>query len=295
MYRVFYLMSGPAHLPYLVASLHTLRKHWDGRVSVFAYPESAEVVEQIAADPRLNIEAIRFDPWYTGKNSQFLNKIRLAQSLEGDTALYLDADTTIHGSLGGVFYYADLHGFAATQFSDWKVSGGIIRRRLKTLEAFPEIDQGYLKMVFEGNYPSVNGGVWCSKSNSVVLETWLQWSLAARSTFICDEKVLHLMLPKYALTHLSVLSGKYNCSHRYQPSDLDDEDVIIYHYHGDSCVRPNKSPRGYAMWWPIYQECIKNRVGNIDQWMSQVVPTNKWIMELVRDHVVSVNNEGIPI
>ncbi len=38
--RVFYVMSGPAHLPYLLASLKTLREHYDGEIVVFAWEES---------------------------------------------------------------------------------------------------------------------------------------------------------------------------------------------------------------------------------------------------------------
>ena len=48
--RVVYLMSGPAHMPYLVCSLWTLRQHWDGEIVVVAWPNSIELVEEVARD-----------------------------------------------------------------------------------------------------------------------------------------------------------------------------------------------------------------------------------------------------
>ncbi|MCK9570126.1 hypothetical protein M0R72_14375 [Candidatus Pacearchaeota archaeon] len=297
MNRVCYLMSGPAHLPYLLVSLHTLRKHWDGEVVVFAYPESFNIVKLIAQDEKLNIEVQKWEPTYKEKNSQFINKILMVQSFaqqeESGVVLYLDADTTIHGCLDRLFDGALLHGFAATQFSGWNTLGGTMQKRLQSLADFPEIDKRYLAQVMDNEYPSVNGGVWCAKPESQVLQTWFDWSWAARSTFICDEKVLHLMVPKYSPEELIVLPGRFNCSPKYQPIDLANEDVVIYHYHGDCCVRPNKSSRGFEVWWGLYQHCLQNGVGHINRWMGRI-KDNRWINEMIRDGVVKCH-KGIPI
>ena len=72
--------------------------------------------------------------------------------------------------------------------------------------------------------------------------------------FISDEKVLHLMVVRYQTTgRLIVESGRWNCSPKFQPAGLADSDVGIYHFHGDSCVRPGKSPRGFLKWYPVFQ------------------------------------------
>ena len=55
--RVFYVMSGPAHLPYLLASLKTLREHYDGEIVVFAWEESFPIVDKMSEDPRMLINA----------------------------------------------------------------------------------------------------------------------------------------------------------------------------------------------------------------------------------------------
>jgi hypothetical protein len=74
---IIYLMSGPAHLPYLVVSLRSLRQNWDGPIVVYAWPKSFSIVQEIAKDNRLDIEARSRIPSYRGKNSQFVDKISL--------------------------------------------------------------------------------------------------------------------------------------------------------------------------------------------------------------------------
>ncbi|GAH14631.1 unnamed protein product, partial [marine sediment metagenome] len=98
-------MSGAAHLPYLVCSLKTLREHYDGEVIVHAWEESFPIVQEIAKDSRLQIEARLREPAHRLKNAQFMDKIQLAMDQQGeaDCLLYLDADTTIHGSLQPLF------------------------------------------------------------------------------------------------------------------------------------------------------------------------------------------------
>jgi len=76
--RVVYLMSGEAHLPYLVVSLWTLCKHWDGEIIIHAWPESFDIVKTIVKDRRLKISgAIKREPEYRGKNAQFIDKIKM--------------------------------------------------------------------------------------------------------------------------------------------------------------------------------------------------------------------------
>lgn len=64
------LMSGQAHLPYLAVCLHTLRNHWDGSIRVFAWPESIDIVREIAKDERLGIECELRDPAYRARRDE---------------------------------------------------------------------------------------------------------------------------------------------------------------------------------------------------------------------------------
>ncbi len=279
--QIVYLMSGEAHLPYLVASLHTLRRWWDGSVTVYAWPESFDIVNRICYWKTLGIDAVKREPRHRGRNAQFLDKIRLMQTLDPGANLYLDADTTIHGSLDPLFEPVWYRGFAATQFNDWLSTGGIPRNRIKRLRQFPKIDQRLVERVLAEPWPSVNGGVFCCRPDSPVLPLWERWTMEALSIFIADEAVLHLMQPRFGLTGsmTTVLGGRFNCSPmRFQPKDLPDKDVAIRHYHGDSNVRYSKSPRGCELWWPIYRECLRENVGGMAEWQGKV--RNKYLDRL---------------
>lgn len=280
--QIAYLMSGPAHLHYLIPSLATLRKHWKGDVTVYAFPESYEYVKQIAYDVRLDITAklienpLRFR---RGKNEQFINKIKLLQSIEADAVLYLDADTTIHGSIQHLLDKAKDVGFVATQFNHWVSTGRIIRNRLQRLEGVEKICQESLYAVMNNAHPSVNGGVVACVPSSPVLPLWLDWSLASKDIFICDEAVLHVLQCYVPQEEFYVMQGgKYNCSHKYD--NTDGSDIVVYHYHGDSNVRPDKSPKAYEYWWPLYQQCINDNVGQIQSWKDAV--KNDWIDKLLK-------------
>lgn len=275
-----YLMSGPAHLPYLVCSLWTLRNHYDGAVEVYGYPSCMPYIEQIAEDKHLGIEAKLWEPEYAEKNSQFVTKILISQIRGPSCRMYLDADTTIHGPLDDVFECAEESGMCITQFNDWVSTGRVIRRRVERLREYPEIDQEAVERVLSTSYPSPNGGIFACKPESPVLPLWHRWSMIAVKVFICDEAVLHLMPAIFNEDELQVLrGGKFNCSHKHGGTKV--EDPYVYHYHGNSAVRPQKSPEAVEYWMGIWRQCIDLNVGNVQNWRHKI--HNKHMAELKGD------------
>jgi hypothetical protein len=286
--NIIYVMSGPAHMPYLVASLWTLRKAGnDGLVTVHCWPESFGYARRISKDDRLNIEVVEREPAVrrsdgVGGNAQFLDKIQVAMMQQCDVVLYLDADTTIHGDLTPLMKSALDIGFCATQWNDWKTDRGHAHRRVKELRGIDAIPDEYVNMVVNSPYPSVNGGVWATVPSCPVLKTWYDWTLACGKLFISDERVLHLMMSRHAECVSVMTGGKWNCSplRKFQPKYLKDEDVIVRHYHGDGNVRPNKQKesRGVELWMPIYEECMEENVGGIREWVKDV--KNRYLAKL---------------
>lgn len=275
---VCYLMSYPAHCPYLATSLLALRKHWQGRVTVFAWNESLDIVRMIAEDKRVQAETVLANPNYRGKNDQFIHKIALMREQTSGPNLYLDADTLPAGPLTEMFTNGQYFGFAATQFNDWDTSGNLIRGRLERLRKFPAITTELIDAVTTELWPSVNGGVFCCMPDSPVLPVWHDWSVAAKSIFICDECVLHLMVPKFDFAdRITVMPGIFNSSPKYVPFD-EKGPVRIWHGHGDCWVRPQKSREGWAMWSAALRKTRRLNVGGIEGWFRAV--GNKWIDEL---------------
>ena len=274
-------MSHQNHLPYLVTSLRSLRDHWDGPVVVYAWSatdghEGAyPVARRINDDRNLDVLVVCRTPEWRGRNDQFEDKqLVMMQQPAEDLTLYLDADTIIRGRLDPLFDEAERFGFCCTQFCTWVSTGGIISGRVKKLRDYSQIDQGLVESILSVKWPSVNGGIFACRPNSPVLPLWHEWTKIARKVFISDETVLHTMVPKFGPKgQLCVATGgRWNCSpiKKYLPKGMTKEDVVVWHFHGDSATRYEKSPEGVAMWWKEYQECLRDNVGGIAEWRSKI-------------------------
>lgn len=268
MNQIIYLMSGPAHLPYLITSLAALRQTWGGVVRVYTWPESFWIRDHIAADDRLGTTLVSERvPEYRGKNAQFIDKISLLQS-QTMPSLYLDADTLPVGDVRPLLDQLETHSFVATQFGDWTTSGKTIRARIERLKAFPEIPQLLVRRASTRPAPSPNGGVVAARPDSPILPVWHSWTREARSTFIADETVLQIIQMDDELRqHMTTArGGEWNCSPKHQPRGLRDDEVRIWHGHGDCWTRPEKSAKGAALWWASWQRCLEQDVAHCSSW-----------------------------
>lgn len=287
---VNYLMSGDAHAPYLIVSLNSLRRYYDGPVTVWAYPESLATSQAIACDKYLGISVKLWEPSYRGKNGQFLNKLYLMESLKSKCNLYLDADTMICSNLDPIFFCIERYGFVATQFNDWVSNAGVVKKRIAALVGRSSICQVNVKKAMTNLLPSVNGGVFGCKPDSIVLDTWQQWTESVLDVFIADETCLHVIVARYLIDNFEaestgfdvMVGGKWNCSPKYQPASVLDSDVKIWHFHGDSNVRPQKSQKGYDLWWPEFQKCLDENIGFVHDWLAGAVEQNKHLKEVMK-------------
>jgi hypothetical protein len=258
-------------------------------VDIVAWDESLKFVRQISADPRLQVGVIPWTPEFHGHSDTYVDKTRLIQGMPSDdTVLFLDSDTLVYGPVDYMFDLAEIYTFAGTQFNDWVTTGSIISGRLRSLLDFPEIDQSLIHQVLVEPWPSVNTGIFAALPNSPVLSLWNQWTKAASKTFIPDEKVMHVLYPKFTPADkiAIVRGGAFNCSPRFQPADLPDDRVIIRHFHGHSNVRPSKSNRGWCLWQPVFEHCRQLNFGGIATWYADV--GNKWIKQLLENKLIEV-------
>jgi len=283
--QVVYLMSGPSFLPQLVVSLATLRQHWQGMVTVYAWKDSIDLVRRIGEDDRLGIQVKERTPFLKAgrKKWQFIDKINLMSTLETDVALYLDADTTVHNPIDEIFSVAFDYSFVSTQFSGWTTKMARIQKRVRKLRGKEGIDQELLEEILNGNFPSPNGGVFACIPTSQILDIWFHWTEKVMDIFIPDETVLHLLQQAYfRCVKVMEEQGKWNCSPKFLPKKLKTEDVVIYHHHGQSSIRPEKSKQSVGMWWPLYEQCLEENVGGMQEWRNQI--GNKRMDKMEKDN-----------
>ena len=262
-------------------------RNWTGPVFVHVWGESLNFVADIATDNRLDIEIRYREPKLRGKNSQFLDKIQMMMDCPTRLGVYLDADLLVQKPIDRLFAEAEKPGFVATQFNDWKSTGKTISGRIKRLIDREPINQQAVQLVLLQTFPSVNGGVFAARRDSEILPIWYEWSVAVKDVFIADETVLHVLLAEYDATgRIEIIKGgHYNCSPKHKPEALDDNDVVIWHMHGDCNLRPEKSSKGYSLWWPVYERCKKFNVGKINDWVHLI--GNRYLKKLEESKHVS--------
>lgn len=284
---VVYLMSGPAHVPYVTVSIWSLRKSgYTGPITVFAWPESVGFMRALERDDRLNIWVSEREPKLRrkdgmGGNAQGLDRIDLVRSLEADVVAYFDADSSIHGDITPMFDAAARSGYCATQWCDWVSNNGKTRGRIHGLLDIEGIPGDLVQQVLTHRWPSLNCGVFAAKPDSPLLTPWYEWCKLCKGLFIADERTQHLLMASYPDKMTVLLGGAFNCSPKFQPGSLRDEDVVVYHYHGDSNTRPNKSQRGWDLWRPMWFECLEKNIGRIrSDWRDM---GNKYLPKVMKD------------
>jgi hypothetical protein len=269
--RVIYLITGPSHIPYLVASVWSLRQRggYVGEVLVPTHPESQDVMDQVANDERLGITWVpRKKPEDIRRNSTFVDKVRVLGDYADSGCVFLDADTLVMKPIDALFQCLQDHPMVVPQFSDWTCTKGVVKKRIhRVMTAIGTSHAQYLyNRVVNNAYPSVNNGVLACR-DSPLLDEWDAMATAASRCFIPDESTLHLLTGTPDFESSSIVlphTAGFNESPKYGKC----EDPVIWHFHGDSHVRPSKCPAGVRRWWPIFLDALNENAGDMQEWLE---------------------------
>ncbi len=276
--EINYLLSHPAHACFLVCSVETLRHHSpDIPINLHAWPESAmsprerrhctinsvDICQEIAKAYD-NVQVVVASPGQKARKRHLIHKIEIIYDRGG---MLLDADTLINNPIDDFFVESEGFEVTTTQFCDWHTNKPIMVTRIKRLLDIEGIEHEYVNQAITNPYPSPNVGVFSAEKNSKILKEWRDWSIKAAGVFIADETTFQCLQIKYADQVNVLLGGKYNCSTmKYQPKGLEDDDVVVWHGHGASFVRPNKAVRGHAMWFHIFKQFLETNKCKAKEW-----------------------------
>lgn len=266
-----YLITGPSHLANVVVSIRSLRRFWSGDVLLFAWPESYDIAVKIAHDPGIRAIVLPCQQEYRRKNAQEIHKLRLIQELLGyDMVIYLDADTIIAKPIDPIGEAAEAapDGLSATQFCGWKMHQNTPKARVSRMLGIDGIDQDMVRKSLHPDMVSYNSGIFAARPDSPALPDWVHWTELAKGIYISGECALHPIAQKYRITTL--YNGVYNNSPNHQSRTLPDGDVAIWHFHGDCNTRPDKSPRGVAIWTPEFFDCFDKNVAQMRDWVRSI-------------------------
>jgi hypothetical protein len=244
---VIYYNRGTKCTIRLLVSLYSLRKHYDGSVTVICSGDQ----EQWFLDTlkKFNADVI-YIPYREGVGSLVL-KASLWRHSPYDLTMFMDADTIVLNPIDEYFELIEEHDFVTGNFANWKTSGGTISRRIKGWEkAVPEYIQPALDFG-----PAVNTGINGWKKGATLLEDWervceLGWKHQC-TTRIVDEIACQLCLPHHKC---HVAPTKWGESVKYGKHD--DETVII-HYHGSK--HAGDRPQNHV--WKVHYNELVTQVG----------------------------------
>jgi len=238
---VILMNFGSKHFAHLVCCLYSLRRHYSGDIVILHDESNEELTKRIAEqDPKKITFPIRFKPFTReelGNGSGYLNKTRLIDLMPFARAVFLDCDTLVVDKFDALF--PDSNEVRLTQFCDWKTNGNKMSKRIGRWKEVMN-EQATLQMALE--YPAINTGVMGLSKTSKNLS--IEWQRVCRLniSFMCDELAMQLIFLKFP--HV-VLPDAYNCSPIYRTEDHKDEDVKIWHGHGQKFLRSSNGLRIY--------------------------------------------------
>ena len=257
---VIYLLTSMKLASRLLVSIYSLRKWYDGPISVFTTkPKAYEFGQLLAAESRLRVEVCkcRQRPG-RGYQAAYLTKTDVLQHSPYEATIFFDADTLIVGSIAELVESAADVPVTATCFCNWKTTDEIMRKRIEAwrpLAGAPgdEFDlQSLIDMALSVPFAAINSGVFAVQRESRFLIRWRALTWYAREHGFPDEVSLQLLLPT---TEHRLLGMHFNA----HPYSIEDTDFVrIWHFAGFSHL----DPLCRDLWLQVYEECYNaNLVG----------------------------------
>jgi hypothetical protein len=241
---IIYYNKGFKCIPRLIICIQSLRKHYNGNVTLFQDGEhDIELIKNLQKTFGVDI-IYDINP----DTVTLVRKIEVSKKSPYDYTALIDADMLIVGKVDELIEASKKYEFVATNFAEWKSNGGTIRGRiLRFKESYPQ----YMDAAINFG-PAINTGAYSFPKDSPFFKEWIEIAKVGQkmNTWIPDEVACQILLPRYK-TH--VLPTKFNVSVNYDPNT---QDKRIIHFHGKKHV----IQRPLCKLWidAFYQACMEN-------------------------------------
>ena len=245
---VIYYNRGPKMLVRLAVSLSSLRKHYQGPVTILSHGGSEHAVcQQYAARWGAGVSHIEYPD--DGKKQTYLNATLSHLHTPYDPTIWLDSDTLVRGDFADdLWAAANENEFAVAQISSWTTYKGKIASRIR---AWTPVYPDWIQAAIDFG-PAINCGVFAFRRDSKLMRDWYGLAETGRGlSMIPDETCCQLILPRYP--H-KIMDQKYNVSCKH--SKPFDPDARIIHYHGRKHCRINEGQylNGCQLWYEQFTE-----------------------------------------
>lgn len=282
---VIYFNSGDRCVLRILVSIHSLRKFYNGPVTVILDADTH--VDLFNSLKDVNTIVGDFKRVKEGKNVILLRKSCVNDYTPYDINVFLDADTLVRGKFNELFELAAQHEFVVPQFCDWTTKTKAIVRRIEGWRmAYPDLMDTALNFG-----PAVNCGIFAFRKNAKFMLDWYKRIEPGRENFIPDETGMQVVLHQYK--HF-VADQKFNCSCKY--STPKDPDTRIIHYHGKKHCRMDKEKKiiyNGDLWVQEYQEMLSDKMVS-QEVINKFIGSDKMMKRIGKSNIDAEEEEKLP-
>lgn len=242
----------------LCVSLHSLRKHYSGPVTILNGGNDGGICGKISA--AFGAEVVEIPVVQRRKNTAYTTKSGLWKFSPYSTSVLVDSDTVFMASPEPLLEFAE-SGVLLTRFSNWISTGPLISGRIikwRGIIADGINVEGLIKASLEAPHAAINTGVvgFNLERGKSFLRDWDTLTCAGWRCPLGDELAAQLLTRK----HEHVLVGtQWNFSPLYSKG----VEPKIVHHHGHKELRPEAI--GY--WLPHFKECWQEDKSGIRGWI----------------------------
>jgi len=226
---IIYLNQGTKCIQRLLVSVFSLRKVYNGPITVFIIGEQPSwFLQQLKV---FNCDTIELE---CKGIRPLVRKAMLWRDTPYDVTMFIDADTLIVDNIDEYFDKIKEYKFCTGEFAEWVTTGRTMRGRINS---FASIVPDYVKPAIRYG-KATNTGIFGFKKDAPILKEWEELTIKGQAVNrIPDEVACQMLLPRYRHWIAPVqwgVSVKMSQPHHY-------ENMKIIHYHG----------RKHAGEWPV--------------------------------------------
>lgn len=249
---IIYMLIGARHLPVTAVSIRSLRKWWDGPISLFCGDAVSQQFGELIAKAA-GADFHKFEPKIQKRHIGYASKPMIPLLSPYDQTIQIDGDTVVVGKLDELWPQNDKE-VVLTRFGDWTTQGRIVSNRIK---AWADVALEEVTVSLRSAYPALNTGVLSyNKTSELTSYQWAEMVARKPKQFISDEIAMQLLYP--FAPNVRLAPNKFNFSPMYGKGD----DLSIIHLHGKKHLRKES----INFWWPEYKATYLENFADIQGW-----------------------------
>lgn len=202
---VTYLFCGVGFAERMVVSLHSLRDHWQGPVTVFVTDDDCEVVIKKVVG-QLDLDCRRVEGMKIRRHPAYVNKTLIPTWTPYKQTIFIDGDTLIVGTFDELFEPP----LAITSFGDWQTQGRRMSGRINRWKGKSRMIDELISRQLAESLPAINTGVFAFHRGAAGLATWHEITKAGAGMHMTDEIAMQLLFSELDGT-CHVVDDRFNC------------------------------------------------------------------------------------